>query len=1223
MSGRIRTRSGPGICGPLLLTAVLILTNWSPFFAAAADPLTSKTAAPEKAARAKREQQAIKEVQRLVNEAKSLEEAGKLAEAITDWERAVVIARPFVGNVSEFVARIKERLAQLREARTEWRPARQARQTVLLIRTKLYGEKDWRVTDARLALEQTNRLSLLSVAQRRELEQAKSTIGEIVRLSNQRQYGKAIQLEQNVLAIRKRALGEAHRDYASSLNDLGLSYYNLVDYARAEPLFLQALEIRKKALGEPHPDYASSLNNLASLYQSQGDYAKAEPLFRQALEIRKQVLEREHPDYALSLNNLAGLYCLLGDYAKAEPLLRQALELDKKARGEWDPAYAADLNTLSLFYTAQGDYANAERAGRQALEIVKKVLGEAHPYYAISLTNLAELYQAQGDYARAEPVYRQALEVGKKVLGESHPEYASILENLARLYQSKGEYTKVEPLIRQALAIYRKVLGESHPEYAAGLVNLSALYELQGDYAKAEPLCRQALEIDKNVLGKMHPRYAAELSNLGGLYVLQRDYEKAEPLCWQAVAIKKKALGEMHPEYAASLKNLAVLYSLQGHYAQAKPLVREALTIYEQHFANALQGQSERQQLAFADSLRENLDLYLRLARDNETSAAEVYRHVLAWKGAIFSAQSKARRARANPEVKSLFDELLSVSTRLSTLYWTVPDPKKRQVWLRQIGDLTDRKEDLERDLATKSAEFRLDQEAARLTPEQLQRVLPKGATLFDFLEFDSEPEQRQRVYPGAPLVEYLEFAGILRPETKGPSKRKRRLVAFVVRSDRPVVRVDLGPVQPLMAASDRWRQSILGVPEEPSKAPPATPQIDAKPSRPPERLLRERLWNPLVPYLQGADLVMISPDGFLNQVPLAALPGREPGTYLVEETQLVTVPVPRELPALLKASGPKKSASDPSLLLVGNVDFWGNPGLGSIAQRDVALVLDPNRAAARDSGGFTFGSLRGTAAEIEDVALQFRARFPGKEIKALQKSAATEDAFRAEAPRHRWIHLATHGFFAPENVRSRFDRDPDDERRVNGELFRSAKEVRGFHPGLLSGIALAGANVGARPPVGFSASSGKEADDGILTALEVGGLNLQNVDLVVLSACETGLGRVAGGEGVMGLQRAFQLAGAKNAVASLWKVDDRATVALMRVFYNKLWVEQKPAAVALREAQLSLLRHPDQIESLATTRRPDFSKTVKLVDHGKSTPMAKTASPRLWAAFVISGTGN
>jgi CHAT domain-containing protein len=144
-----------------------------------------------------------------------------------------------------------------------------------------------------------------------------------------------------------------------------------------------------------------------------------------------------------------------------------------------------------------------------------------------------------------------------------------------------------------------------------------------------------------------------------------------------------------------------------------------------------------------------------------------------------------------------------------------------------------------------------------------------------------------------------------------------------------------------------------------------------------------------------------------------------------------------------------------------------------------------------------------------------------------------------------------------------------------------------------------------------------------VLTALEVVGLDLRNVDLVVLSACETGLGRVAGGEGVLGLQRAFQLAGAKNVLASLWTVDDRATAALMRLFYYKLWVDKRAAALALREAQLALLHHPEQIESLATTRGPDFSKTVKLVDHGKSTPRAKTASPRLWAAFIISGTGN
>jgi CHAT domain-containing protein len=366
----------------------------------------------------------------------------------------------------------------------------------------------------------------------------------------------------------------------------------------------------------------------------------------------------------------------------------------------------------------------------------------------------------------------------------------------------------------------------------------------------------------------------------------------------------------------------------------------------------------------------------------------------------------------------------------------------------------------------------------------------------------------------------------------------------------------------------------------------------------------------------------MISPDGFLNQIPLAALPGREPGTYLVEEMQLVTVPVPRELPALLKAGSANASASNSSLLLVGNVDFGGDPGLVSIAQRDVSLAGNQPRAAVRGAGGVVFDPLPGTAAEIEDVDQLFRASFPGKEVKAFQKSTATEEVFRTEAPRHRWIHLATHGFFAPESVRSGLNASTNDQQRLHGELFGSANEVRGFHPGLLSGVALAGANGGYHPEVALNSSSVKEADDGVLTALEVAGLDLRNVDLVVLSACETGLGRVAGGEGVLGLQRAFQLAGTKNVVASLWKVDDRATVALMRVFYHKLWVEQKPAAVALREAQLALLRHPEQIESLATTRGANFDKTVQLVDHGQRTPTSQTTSPRLWAAFVISGTG-
>ena len=746
-------------------------------------------------------------------------------------------------------------------------------------------------------------------------------------------------------------------------------------------------------------------------------------------------------------------------------------------------------------------------------------------------------------------------------------------------------------------------MGEAHPDYAKSLQWLATIYQYQRDYTKAELTVKQGLAIRKKALGEAHPLYSDSLNQLANLYDEQGDYAKAEPLYRQALAIRKNALGEAHPLYAQSLNGLALLYRSQGDCLKAEPLLRQALVICEKNFTVTMGMQSERQQLAIEKLLRSNLDDYLSLTQTAGAAgnAADAYRHVLGWKGAVFSTQATARQARANPQFAPLFDELLSVSTRLATLSLAVPDPKKREVWLRQIGDLTNRKEDLERDLATKSAEFRQAQETASLTPEQLQRVLPKGTALVDFLEYTHSTPP---------------------PDRKGPVKRERRLVVFVVRADHPIVRIDLGPVELLVHAADRWRRSILGYQEGPSKAALATLQNGADSSVSPEHLLRERLWNPLLPHLQGADVAMISPDGFLNQVPLAALPGQEPGTYLVEEMQLVTAPVPRELPALIKASGANAFSSNPSLMLVGNVDFGGDPGLVSIAQGDVALVANRPRAAVRGSGGFVFDALPGTAAEIEDVEQLFRARFPGKEIKAFQKSAATEDAFRIEAPRHRWIHLATHGFFAPEGVRSELDRSSDDEQRSHGELFGSANEVRGFHPGLLSGIALAGANVGSHAETGFNSMPGKEADDGVLTALEVAGLDLRNVDLVVLSACETGLGRVAGGEGVLGLQRAFQLAGAKNVVASLWKVDDRATVALMRVFYHKLWVEQKPAAVALREAQLALLRHPEQIELLATTRGPNFGKTVSLVDKGQRTSTAQTTSPRLWAAFVISGTG-
>ena len=168
------------------------------------------------------------------------------------------------------------------------------------------------------------------------------------------------------------------------------------------------------------------------------------------------------------------------------------------------------------------------------------------------------------------------------------------------------------------------------------------------------------------------------------------------------------------------------------------------------------------------------------------------------------------------------------------------------------------------------------------------------------------------------------------------------------------------------------------------------------------------------------------------------------------------------------------------------------------------------------------------------------------------------------------------------------------------------------------SGLVLAGANL-PRPKDELGIPRG---DGGILTAEGIAGLALDNLEPAVLSACETGLGDVAGGEGVFGLQRAFHLAGAHNVVASLWKVDDKATAALMRIFFHKLSSQNKSPMVALREAQLFIYHNPDQIEEVAGSRGPVLDKPVPLPDGGRRKPITATAETKHWAAFVLSGAG-
>ena len=458
----------------------------------------------------------------------------------------------------------------------------------------------------------------------------------------------------------------------------------------------------------------------------------------------------------------------------------------------------------------------------------------------------------------------------------------------------------------------------------------------------------------------------------------------------------------------------------------------------------------------------------------------------------------------------------------------------KKQPDKKSIGPLTAHKMALESELSRRHSTM------GAVLPAVVEQQLPAGTVLIDYFIYERR--------------------------TKGKQKQpERRLACFVCKSwndkpDRPVVFRDLGPMEPIEKAIRTWRVAIqnrAGIPRGDFVLAPQKGKGSEAP-----HVLRKLIWEPLLSDLGKAKVILISPDGVLSLVPFPALPGSAKGKYLLEEVTLVMAPVPRLInrKQLMSFSQMRAKAgqwpwvaglpaeSKDTPLLVGDVDFStrlpdSKKGLES------TLVWQP---------------LPGTAKEINRIEKIYKQLFDKQKPEMLRQEAATEKAFRQQAAGHRLLHLATHGLFRRESVES----------SDNAEL-RSA-------------VVFAGANHGSE----------RSTNDGLLTAFEIGSIDLGNVDLVVLSACETGVGKTQEGEGVLGLQRALMGAGVGSTVSTLWSVDDAGTSALMVEFYRNLWQKKLGRAEALRQAQLSMLR--------GKLYRPA----------GKE----QNLSPYYWAGFAFSG---
>jgi CHAT domain-containing protein/tetratricopeptide (TPR) repeat protein len=1104
---------------------VLCLAGWLVATAAGAQPSESKPAPLTQ-----EQQQKLKERDRLAKEAQQLWADGKLAEAIAAAEKMLAIERQVLGPVHPDVVGSLQFLAAMHEKRADYPAARKARQEVLAIQTKLLGADHWQVTDARLALQSVEGLARMAPADQRRLAEAGQLNNHVVQLYRQGKMQDALLLAQKALAIRKQVLGEGHPDYAISLQNLAVLYSAQGEYAKAVPLCRQALAIQKQVLGQRHPLYASSLSNLADLYRSQGEYAQAEPFCRQALAIQKQVLGERHPLYAASLNNLAVLCQAQEEYAQAEGLFRQALEICKQVLGQRHPDYAVSLNNLASLYRSQGEYAKAEPLYRQSLTIRKQALGERHPDYALSLNNLALLYRDQGEYAKAEPLCRQALEIKKQVLGERHPDYAASLHNLAALYQDQGEYAQAEPLYRQALEIKKQLLGEHHPDYALSLDNLALLYQDQGKYAQAEPLYRQALDIRKQTVGAHHRLYALGLNNLAGLYWSQRDYAQAASLLRQAIAALAERPDGPPPEFvrltAAELRPLPETVNCLGNYC----------VLSEQRLGpgpTTLQLRSADHAFALALAVRE------RLRREILEADASKLQH-----GATF--------VDLIPRRIGLCQRLFAVEGRVADLETALATAEQgsARVFLEQLGKaraLTVGR--VSPELRPQEAAFRqklraLDAHIAREQDKPPAKRDPErvGQLLDDEKHVEAELQKlirrMEQEYPQYAALKYpkpcslAEARACLAPSevallfVPGPEK------SYVVLVEGRPARDDKANGLAIYALPGRDEIadgiSLLSgrnTFQHPGKARAAATQA------------YELLLAPLQERIRGKDLVIV-PAGPLSYVPFEAL--MEEGHYLIERHGIRYAP---SLTALHLVRLWEKTRPKPERVLWALADpvydqadqrVEGKVDLAQATQDALAEYLR-QATRGRSTAGVPYRRLHFSGDEVRAI----RALLGAADGDVLTGLQATEAAVKAASEkgllaRARYVHFATHGILGLDT---------------------------GQPPALV--LSLVG-NDGQRDADGG-------INDGFLRLDEVTRLRL-NADLVVLSACETGKGRLYAGEGVSGLARAFLYAGSRGVVASLWAVDDRETAALMTRLYAGL-KDGQAAAEALRAAKLEMIR--------------------------------------------------
>ena len=948
------------------------------------------------------------------------------------------------------------------------------------------------------------------------------------------------------VSIKEKIYGPDQPEVAKSLVFFGWAHHVSHDDVEAERLLERAIAIQEKSLLPVDPDLGYSLYYLAWFKQEQADYPAAKALFDRALAILGKgtdVLTRDRYQNGLALYH--DLLLSTGDFSRAQAVAEEAFKIRQEL---YSPEHwGGSLTRIGVSRANRGDFAGAIPFLERAVATREKLLGPENPSVALSLRFLANVVEMLGDYEAAKPLYERTLKIFEKSQGAEGLVAYTMLD-LGGMLEKMGDYAEAKVLAERAVRFYEDKGGEADdPDLAYALSVQGEMLRKTGDGAAAKPLFQRALAIVEKYSGPAdHFEVADSLSSLGTLLQETGDLAGARPLLERAAAIKEKIFGPGHPIVAGSLNDLAKLRWMEGNPAAALDLVLRAEEIGREHQRLTSRSLTERQALRYASVRTSGLDLALTLAAvgGDSASARGAWNALVRSRALVLDEMAGRHRTLAenrDPATAALSRKYTSATQRLANVTVRGPGDLSADLYRKLVDDTRQEVENAERALAEASLAFRQELSGARVGPAEVASALPPGTVLVAFARY-----QRQE-HEGEAVSSYL---------------------ALIINSGQqdPVV-VPLGSVREIEPLISRWSQDA------------SRPQGSEQDYRAGGQALREKVWDPLVSQMGNARRVFIVPDGALNLVSFGALPVgsdsylMENGPivhYLSAERDLIPTTTPGSGGGILAMGGPAYDETSPfASLAPRKAARSGKPTPVIVAE---ARPYRGQRSACGDFQSAHFSLLPAATREAKEVAALWRTESlvtaavspeaPG--ALCLTGAKATEAAFKTKAPGHRILHLATHGFFLGGKCESALDSS-----RGIGGLQPSDKTPpppsTGENPLLLSGLALAGAN--------HRDAAGPDEEDGILTAEEIAAMDLAGTEWAVLSACDTGIGEINAGEGVFGLRRAFQVAGARTVIMSLWSVEDESARQWMKALYEGRLLKHLDTAEAVRNASLTVLK--------------------------------------------------